>query len=125
MKLLNTETQRRLAECHPEAATEIDSLQRVLADSSFDQELLTLCSSFFDASLRGNTWSPPRPLSDLESASLVVCEQFMVSVADVSDKQIFDLSRHLSPDELYNFMYAIYVIEASQRLSLTLERVLQ
>ena len=125
MNLVSSETQERLAAYHPQAAVEIDKLQRVLADSSLDPGLLTLCSDYFNAELRDGTWMPPRPLSELESACLDVCEQFMVSVSDVRDDQIDGLSKHLTADELYNLMYAIYLIELSIRLDLTLERVLK
>ena len=125
MNLVSAKTQHRLESNHPEAAAELDNLRRVLESGALDPALLALCSDYIDASLRDVEWAQPGPLSDLESACLELCEQFMNSVANISDQQIAALSRHLSADEVYNLMYAIYLVEMAKRLDLTLERVLQ
>ena len=49
----------------------------------------------------------------------------MVSVANMTDEQVALLSRHLSADDVYNLMYAIYLLEMSERLKLVLKGVLQ
>ena len=125
MQLIDTQARDTLREHHPEVATELDNLQRCLSEQALDPALLKLCSDFFEANLRNQSWSPPDSLSDLEVACLDVCEQFMVSVSNVTDQQVAALSEHLTADQLYNLMYGIYLIEASKRLELMLGRVLQ
>ncbi len=122
--LTNAATRQRLEIHHPEAAEEIGKLERVLAEAPLDADLLALCAAFFDAALAGEAWTAPETLSDLERACLDLCEQFMISVSDIRDEHIAPLRRHLSADEVYNLMSAIYLIEMSRRLDLTLERVL-
>lgn len=124
LNLPNVATRQRLQVHHPEAASEIDNLQRVLADASINADLLELCAAYFDVALAGQEWSPPAPLSDLEQACIDVCEQFMISVSDIREEQIALLRRHLTTDDVYNLMSAIYLIEMSKRLDLTLERVI-
>ena len=126
MQLVGVTTQKHLASLHPEAAIEIDNLQRVLSESSVDAALLDLCSRYFRAALRDDSGGGmPSAESSLEEDCLAVCEQFMVSVSTLSGEQMAALARHMSADDLYNLMYAIYLIEMSQRLELTLEGVLQ
>ena len=124
MELITAATRERLTAMHPEVATELGRLESILDDSTLDPQLLQLVSNYFDAELGGNTFIAPENPSPLEQACLKVCEQFMISVADTNDAQIAGLSEHLSPDDVYNLMYAIYLIEMSKRLDITLERVL-
>lgn len=124
MKLVNIETRQRLETHHPEAAAEIANLEQVLDDTALDASLLALCSDYFEAALGGREWVRPDPLTCLEAACLDVCEQFMLSVSDIRDEQIAALREHLSADDVYVLMSAIYLIEMSKRLDLTLERVL-
>ncbi|MEM7280709.1 MAG: hypothetical protein AAF438_03610 [Pseudomonadota bacterium] len=125
MDLVSSHTLEVLTNYHPEAARELTNLQAVLTESSLDPDLLKLCSDYFKAALRNDTWSGPEALTDLQAACLAVCEQFMVSVSATSNEQVHRLGQHLSADELYNLMYAIYLIESSQRLEMTLEATLQ
>ncbi len=125
MQLVSPETRSTLEAHHPEALGELDRLADTLDRSSLDPALLDLCQSYFATSLAGQTWSAGRDLSDLESACIKVCEQFMVSVANMSDEQVALLSRHLSADDVYNLMYAIYLFEMSERLKLVLKGALQ
>ena len=124
MRLINIATRERLAAHHPEAATEIANLESVLDDTSLDPDLLELCANYFETTLAGNTWQSPPSLSELETACLGVCEQFTVSVSDMREEHIEPLRQHLNADDVYNFMSAVYLIEMSRRLDLTLERVL-
>lgn len=124
LRLINSSTRRRLEACHPQAAGEIANLERVLDETSLDRGLLELCADYFDTTLAGHTWRAPSALGDLETACLEVCEQFRISVSDLRDEHIAPLRRHLNADDLYNLMSAIYLIEMSRRLDLTLERVL-
>ncbi|MDJ0759502.1 MAG: hypothetical protein QNJ19_08880 [Woeseiaceae bacterium] len=125
MQLVNSETRSTLTQRHPEALAELDRLADTLDASSLDPALLDLCQSYFATSLSGATWSPERELTELESDCIKVCEQFMVSVASMTDEQMALLSRHLGADDVYNLMYAIYVLEMSERLGLVLKGVLQ
>ena len=125
MQLVNSESRLTLQAHHPEALQELDRLANTLDNTGLEASLLDLCQSFFAATLRGDTWSPGRELSELESDCLAVCEQFSVSVSSMSDEQLAALARHMSPDQLYNLMYAIYLVEMSERLNLTLKGVLQ
>ena len=125
MQLVNSETRSTLTQHHPEALAELDRLSDTLGSSSLDPALLDLCQSYFATSLGGGSWSADRELSELESDCIRVCEQFMVSVANMTDDQVTALSRHLSADDVYNLMYAIYLLEMSERLKLVLKGVLQ
>ena len=125
MQLVNSESRLTLQAHHPEALQELDRLANTLDNTGLEASLLDLCQSFFAATLRGDTWSSGRELSELESDCLAVCEQFSVSVSSMSDEQLAALARHMSPDQLYNLMYAIYLVEMSERLNLTLKGVLQ
>ncbi|MFK7888820.1 MAG: hypothetical protein AB8G16_18330 [Gammaproteobacteria bacterium] len=121
MQLIHTQTHQHLHALHPEAATKIVDLQQILSQVSLDDKLLSLCSEYFDATLRETDWTPSGEVSALEAAVTDVCAQFRLSVADVTDRQIAALNQHLSADEVYNLMYAIYLIEGSKRLELMLE----
>ena len=125
MQLVNPETRTTLELHHPEAVTELGRLEETLDGSSLDPALLDLCQRYFATSLAGGTWSADRDMTELESDCIRVCEQFMVSVASMTDEQVAALSRHLSADDVYNLMYAIYLIEMSERLRLVLKGVLQ
>ncbi len=125
MQLVNSELRTTLQAHHPEALQELDNLADTIDNAGLDPALLDGCQSFFAATLRGEDWSAGREFSDLESDCLAVCEQFSVSVSSMSDDQLAALARHVSPDQLYNLMYAIYLIEMSERLNLTLRGVLQ
>ena len=124
MRLIKAATRQRLEAFHPEAAGEIANLERVLDDTSLDPDLLALCADYFDTTLAGHTWQSPSSMGELETACLDVCEQFSISVSDMRDEHIEPLRRHLNADDVYNLMSAIYLIEMSRRLDLTLERVL-
>ena len=124
MQLINIATRQRLEAFHPEAAAEIANLELVLDSSSLNPDVLTLCADYVDATLAGDPWETPASAGDLGNACLDVCEQFMISVADIREEQIRALRNHLTTDDVYNLMSAIYLIEMSRRLDHTLERVL-
>ncbi len=125
MNLVNSNTQDVLARFNPDAKQALETLEHHLDDSSLGKDLLSLCSEYIDATLRGSDWTAPTGLSDLASASLALCEQFMISVAHVTDAHIAAVRAHLTTDEVYNLLYAIYLIEGGKRLDLTLEGALQ
>ena len=125
MMLVRPDTQRRLQTHHPEVAAELDKLGQVLDGTGLNAQLLALCGDYIESNLSNREWAPPKSPGALEAACLDVCEQFMISVSDMREEQIAALRRHLSTDDVYNLMYAIYLIEMSKRLDLTLDRVLQ
>lgn len=124
MQLVANHTQERLETLHPEAASEIGNLERTISNCGVDPGLLALCQEFFHAELNGNAWEPARELTVLESACVKLCEQFSVSVANLEADHVAPLAAELDADQLYNLMSAIYLIEASTRLEVTLGRVL-
>ena len=125
MQLVTEETRSTLQQHHPEALQELDHLAASLDASSIDPELMELCRAFFASSLRGDAFSPNRELSELETDCLAMCEQFMVSVSTMSEEQVAALARHLGADDLYVLMYAVYLLEMSERLNLMLKGMMQ
>ncbi len=125
MNIVTASTRQCLHTHHEEAIRELENLERVIEQTSLDTGLLELCGDYFEAALRDRAWDRPDSLGDREAACLDVCEQFMVSVATVTDGQIAALRQHFGTDEVYNLMSAIYLVEMGKRLDLTLERVLQ
>lgn len=67
-------------------------------------------------------WDSSPELSEEEKQHLAVCEQFVTSVAHVSDHQVQALLATRSEQEVYAFVSALYVIELTQRLVLALTR---
>ncbi|MEL6300925.1 MAG: hypothetical protein AAFV47_06990 [Pseudomonadota bacterium] len=124
MNLLSPESRDRLARLHSEATTELENLERALDDVPIPVDLLRLTDRFFDVNLRGEQWQPPESMTPVEIACLDYCEQFMSSVANIEDAQVAALREHLSPDQVYLYANAVYLIEMSKRLDLTLEAVL-
>ncbi|MEL6215360.1 MAG: hypothetical protein AAFQ99_06765 [Pseudomonadota bacterium] len=124
MDLVSTASKDRLARLHGEAATELENLERALDDVPIPVDLLRLTDRFVDVSLRGEQWQPPESMTPIEKACLDYCGQFMASVASIEDAQVAALREHLSPDQVYLYANAVYLIEMSKRLDLTLEAVL-
>ena len=125
MQLVSPDTRSTLQQHHPEALEELDRLADTLDGTRIDPELMALCRTYFASSLRGDAFDANRELSELETDCLALCEQFMVSVSTMSDEQVAALARHLSADDLYVLMYAIYLLEMSERLNLMLEGMMQ
>lgn len=123
MNLVSDATRSNLAQYHPEVVSELTRLEGLLSDGDVDQSLLQLCSDYIRASLTNTQRPESESAGSLEQACLAFCDQFMVSVANVSDQQITALGEHLSTDTVYNFINAVYLIEMSHRLDLALERL--
>ena len=124
MELINETSAQRLQALHPEAAAELARLESALDATGLDPDLLDRCGQFIDAVLRETEGARTTPRSGREQACLAFCEQFVVSVSSVSDAEVSALREHLSPDEVYLFANAVYLIEMSKRLDLTLEAAL-
>ncbi|MEM9529866.1 MAG: hypothetical protein AAGA23_02985 [Pseudomonadota bacterium] len=124
MQLLSHHSAAQLKVHHPEAGEELRRLEILLDQSSLDDGLLALCRRYFETELRHQPWDPPASPTPLEAACLEFCEQFRVSVDTMSDAQVQALLAHLSADDVYNLASAVYLLELSCRLDLTLEAVL-
>ena len=124
MQLINDATRARLMRLQPEAAAKLAQVEQAIDDTALDPALLALAGAFIEASLRGDDWQGPAEPTDLERACLAFCDQFVASVANVTDEQVDALRAHLSPDSVYLFSNAVYLIDLSKRLELTLEAAL-
>lgn len=100
----------------PETAAALDHLKAV-AWASADPVLLERCARQV-ASLLGD--GNPEELDDglggREGASLAFTEQFVFSVASVSDDDVEALLAHAEPLEVYRFVCALYALEMSHRI---------
>lgn len=119
--------QAALPELHPSAAA---ALQHVVdcAWRGADAGLLELCDRRVAEMLGNSRYDAPQvdpaTLSDRERAHLDFTEQFVISVADVSDADVEALLRHGSPEEVFEFIAALHVLEMAQRMDMTLRAVL-
>lgn len=122
--MLSQQVQSRLQELHPDIATRLDTIIG-LAPESTDPQLLALCSSYVDAALRNEDWTPPSAgLSDKEQAFIQFTEQFTASVSTMSDQQVASLQNFASADEIYAFVNALYVADMTRRLDLVAGRMM-
>ena len=68
---------------------------------------------------------PKSPLfSDAERACLDYAEQYVIDVSGMTEEHSQALLRHFTVAEIFAFAHAVYLIDASQRSRLVLERVL-
>jgi hypothetical protein len=111
-----------LVELKPETAGMLVAA-RGMAPKVTDPALLSLCADYVDAILAEKSWQPGE-VTPRERAFLSFTEQFMISVSDVSDKQVHALLEFASPDEIYAFITALFTIEMSRRVELVSEVVL-
>ncbi|HMJ34515.1 MAG TPA: hypothetical protein VK501_11410 [Baekduia sp.] len=118
------DTLERLRELHPDGAARLAHLNTV-ASGVTDPQLLALCVTCADTMLQGASYDIPSELDAREVAALEFTEQFVTSVGDVSDEQVQALLEHLSPEELYGFIGALYVREMTRRVELVAGRVLR
>lgn len=121
--MLAPNTLQKLSRLQPETVEELIAINR-LARESIEGPLLELCSSCIDAVLEQKTWQPPRKLTDREKAFIAFTEQFSSSVSTVTDHQVDQLLAFATPDEVYLFVNALYVIEMTKRMSLVAGRIL-
>ena len=124
MELITTAARTRLGALHPEALAELTHLEQALDATPLDAALLSLTQDYVAAYLRQAEWPLPPTLSARDRACLAYAEQFMLSVSTLEDAQVSVLRDHMSPDEIYLYANAVYLIEMSRRLDLTLEAVL-
>lgn len=118
------DTLERVRELHPDGAAQLAHLNTV-ASGVTDPELLELCLTCADTMLRGAPYDLPSGLAARELSAIDFTEQFVTSVGDVSDEQVQALLEHLSPEELYGFIGALYVREMTRRVELVAAQVLR
>ena len=71
-----------------------------------------------------DSWSTNGVFSRRERAELAFTEQFLVSVSGIVDDDISALLEDQSPDQVYAFVSAIYVIEMTIRARLAARKAL-
>jgi alkylhydroperoxidase family enzyme len=140
-------TFERLSKLMPEAAAELASVDAA-AWEAVDPALLELCMRRLVAMLgdaapgepdaeraRGlgldeqklaalERWETSELFTPAERAHLAFTDQFVVSVAAVSDDHVEDLLRHADARQVYGFASALYVIEMTERLGLVTGAIL-
>ena len=136
---MDAATQGPLPALQPDAVAAL-AAARHEAWTATDRGVLGLCDLRVAALLGDDTPSPyaaPRdkalalddwPSSPLftaaERAHLAFTEQFVTSVASVSDADVDALLAHASQREVFEFISALYVLEMSRRVAMTSRAVL-
>lgn len=108
-----------LRAAQPETAAALARMREVAWETT-DAELLELCRLRV-AALLGADHAPERPdveLTERELAFRAFTEQFVFSVASVTDAQVDALLRHADAVEVYRFVAALYSLEMSLRVEL-------
>jgi len=113
----------RLRELHPDGIAELERTLSV-ARRSTDPELLDLCAGRVDAMLLAVPFEDPEGLAPRERAYLEFTEQFVTSVSTVLDAQIAALLEHATPEEVYEFIGALYVLEMARRVEIVSSAVI-
>jgi hypothetical protein len=122
--MLSSNISSCLEQLQPTIATQLHNII-ALAQQATDPKLLALCSTYIDAALRQEKWTPPeRLLTDKEKAFIAFTEQFTSSVSNMSDLQVQNLLKFSSTDDVYNFVNAIYVTDMKLRLEIVAGKVL-
>lgn len=121
--MLSEPVKQRLTTLHPEGTTELQHINQ-LALEAVDPTLLKLCTELIDALLQDRSPTLPQTLSPRDQAFLAFTEQFVTAVSAVSDKQVAELLRFATEDEVYSFVNALYVTDMTRRLDLVAGRVL-
>lgn len=114
----------RIRELQPAGGAALENLERT-AWGAVDQDLLRLCRDRAMAMHQGDDRNYPEDPDERERAYLDFTEQFVTSVSSVSEAQIDELVRHSSPDEVFAFVYALYVTEMSARVDTVAAGVLR
>jgi alkylhydroperoxidase family enzyme len=112
-------TEDPLLAAQPETAAAL-ARARDAAWEATDPELLELCRRRVEALLTGADAGPgPDGLGEREQAFLAFCDQFVFSVASVSEQDVAALLEHAGHVEVYEFVAALYALEMSRRIELT------
>jgi alkylhydroperoxidase family enzyme len=114
-------------ELHPGAAA---ALEAAIGSAwrGTDPAMLALCDRRI-GELLGNPRYAGSPVdeaacSPAQRAHLAFTDQFVFSVADVSDAEIEALLGSGSPQQVFEFIAALHVLEMNQRMDMTLNAVL-
>lgn len=100
-----------ISRLQPEAA---GLLQRAQRRSGADR--LALCRDRIEATLAGAEPPAAEGLDALTLAQLDFAEQFAFAVSSITDAQVQALRAHLTDDELWAFVAAVYELDMSVRL---------
>lgn len=125
-----------LEDLHPDGAREMARLDAA-AWKHADPELLTLCAARVSQMLGGEpgenagpvaigeqrlaslaAWDTSALFTDTERAYLAFTEQFVTSVADISEADVNALLAQDSPEFVRSFVAALYAVEMEQRVDL-------
>lgn len=68
-------------------------------------------------------WMASELFTSTERACLAFTEQFAFYVPDVSDELINDLLKEMAPDAVYGLILALYIVDAVERLRISLAAV--
>jgi len=107
-------------DAQPETAAALAQMKEV-AWTATDPELLELCRVRMALMLAsGEDLKEPAPetLSDRELAFLAFTEQFVLSVASVSDSEVNALLAYAEPVDVYSFVAALYSLEMTLRIEM-------
>jgi hypothetical protein len=114
-----------LRELHPDVQSSLDRMKE-LASVSSNRHLCELASARVAELLGGErssgAYSPPPKPSDAVVRDFV--DQFVCDVARVTDEQVAALLEWMSPKEIFEFVNVLYVIDATERLRISLGRAL-
>jgi alkylhydroperoxidase family enzyme len=108
----------------PEVASALNRMQAVAREAT-DPALLELCRQRVSELLDdGDPIPPSRLLTPAERAFLAFTDQFVFSVASVSDDDVAKLLEHAEPVDVYRFVAALYSVEMSLRIDIVGRSVL-
>ena len=109
----------------PEVAEALNRMQ-VAARAAVDPALFELCRQRVSELLDGGAPMPPtRELTDAEKAFIAFTDQFVFSVASVSERDVEALLEHAGPVDVYRFVAALYSAEMSLRIDIASRAVLR
>lgn len=137
----------RLRDLQPETVADLDTLLQTAWRETdpvlLELSRLRLAEMFKDANARESRtpvavaagldeqqvealadWSNSPLFDERAKAHLAVVEQFNISVADVTDKDIEGLLEHGSDQEVFDFLAALWAIEMDMRLRLVAQATL-
>ena len=108
----------------PDVAEALNRMQAVAREAT-DPALLELCRQRVSELLDdGDPIPPSRLLTPAERAFLAFTDQFVFSVASVSDADVAALLEHAEPVDVYRFVAALYSVEMSLRIDIVGRSVL-
>ena len=124
LSLVGDHTCEHLKRLHPGAYEQLQNLQQTLNQEDVEALHLPLCQQFIRQTLANQSTKPSEDINPQQRACLSFCDQFMSGVASLSDQQVADLRQDFTPDQVYVFTSAIYLLDMCTRLEIALEALL-